>query len=288
MRPDPDAVLLRLTALQVSIISSGLDLIARSYSVRRSGKEPLYSYPFRLLPPPLGFNKGIYNAQFMKTVLDVWKRLRTKTARGGRFQMNAVEIRAAILGVRINLDWSRFNIGAAERLAKLAGRKPTEEEKLERKLNAATYERLNEQATKTIRSLERRMKRANSRLLSQIPHAAYNALMTRWRAHVRWMRLRFVYFKPLLNLIRRGKKSAYQQVLNDLTIVAMRGIRQEGYELPDLVQLRKIMRLYLRYTRRDRLPIPIGYLLNNEKTSGAGRVLCGFVEQRLDLVEVEE
>jgi hypothetical protein len=111
--------------------------------------------------------------------------------------------------------------------------------------------------------------------------------MKQWRAHVRWMRLHFAYFKRQRARLP-GRKTAFQQLLNDLTGVAMIGIQGEGYKLPDPIRLRKIMRLYVAYTRRGRLPYPIGYMLNNETATGARYVLCRFVEQRLNLVEIEE
>ena len=71
-------------------------------------------------------------------------------------------------------------------------------------------------------------------------------------------------------------------------MIAIAGIQREGYKLPDPVQLRRIMRLYVAYTRRGRLPYPIRYMLKNEKAIGVQYILCRFVEQRLSLVETEQ
>jgi hypothetical protein len=190
--------------------------------------------------------------------------------------MNTIEIRATILGARINMDWFRFRRKAAREYSDAA------------KLDATSQRRLRAQTDRMIRTLERHMKRANYRIRAALSQAEYEVLIKSWRAHVRWTRLHLAYFKPHRVCLLTGRKTAYQQVLNNLTVTAMRGIQDEGYKLPDPVQLRKVMRLYLAYTRRGRLPYPIGYMLNREKATGAGRVLCRFVEQRLDLVEVEE
>ena len=279
MRSDPYAISIRLTPKQVSLIWSGLNEIVKSYSAWRGKKEPAFSYPFRLFPPVPGFNPGAFDPKFMELVLWDWKRLRSKVNCGGRFHMNTIQIRAAIFGARINMDWFKFRRDAA--------RKHFNCPKGENESDGITQKRLKAQTDRVIRSLERHMKRANYRFRALISSAAYDGLMQQWRAHVRWMRLHFAYFK-----VRRrgvpGMKTAYQQLLNDLTVIAIAGIQREGYKLPDPVQLRRIMRLYVAYTRRGRLPYPIRYMLKNEKAIGVQYILCRFVEQRLSLVESEQ
>lgn len=280
MKSDPDAIPIRLTANQVLLIWCGLDLVVGSHAQLLQKKVPLYSYPFRLLPPPQGFNRGQYNWQFMQSVLDLLKRLRAKKRRGGRFQLNTIEIRAAIFGVRIYSDWERFRRNAERRLS---GRKRTAAQG-----ESPTVKRLKAQLTGAIRTLERHLKRANYRLLAHISRASYDSLMASWRSHVRWMRLHLAYFQSIeiKTLVRR--KRIQQAILNDLVTVAAMGIQRNGYELPDAVQLRKVMRQYLAYTRRGRLPYVIIDLLKLGSATEVGNVLCRFVEQRLTLVEIDQ
>jgi len=279
MRSDQDAISIRLTANQVSLIWSGLNEIVKSHSAWLGKKEPAFSYPFRLYPPPPEFDGGEFSPKFMELVLGVWKRLRSNVNCGGRFRVNTIEIRAAILGVRINMDRSRFKRNAARRHSNRA--------KDEEELDGASQKRLKDRTDRVIRALECHMKRANYRLRALISTPEYDTMMKQWLAHVRWMRLHFAYFK-----VRRsgvpGLKTAYQQALNDLTMIAVAGIQREGYKLPDPVQLRKIMRLYVAYTRRNRLPYPVRYMLKNAKSIGVQYILCRFVEQRLSLVEIEQ
>lgn len=279
MRSESDDVSIRLTANQVSLIWSGLNEVVKSHATWRSNKEPAFSYPFRLFPPPPEFDGGAFSSQFMELVIGDWKRLRSKMNCGGRFRMNTMEIRAAILGARVNMDWSRFR--------QKAGRKYSNRAKGSKEPDDTSLKRLRGQTDCVIRSLERHMKRANYRFRMRISGAAYEEFMEQWRAHVRWMRLHFAYFKLRPSGIH-GMKTAYQQVLNDLTVIAIAGIQREGYKLPDPVQLRRIMRLYVAYTRRGRLPYPIRYMLKNEKAIGVQYILCRFVEQRLSLVETEQ
>jgi hypothetical protein len=44
----------------------------------------------------------------MDQMVALWKRLHPRAKTGGRTQMNAIEARAAILSMRVNLDWWRY------------------------------------------------------------------------------------------------------------------------------------------------------------------------------------
>ena len=102
MSPDPNAVRFRLYAPQMSIIWPGLDLIVKESSLYRNSKSRRFCYPFRLYPPPPGFDRGEYGSSFMKDIIELWRRLTPKAKTGGRVHMDAVEIRTAILAIRVN------------------------------------------------------------------------------------------------------------------------------------------------------------------------------------------
>jgi len=273
----PEAISLRLTANQVTLIWAGLSQVVNSYSVWRNKKEPLYSYSFRLNPPPLGFNQGAYESKSMNAVLSVWKRMRSKTTRGGRFQMGSIEIRAAIFGVRVNSDWERFRRQARLRLEGLKSSSVD--------IGASPEVQLKKRTAQTISTLERHLKRANYRLLSFVPRGDYDNLTKRWRAHVRWMRLHLAYFPARRPPILAGRKGARQLILNDLITIAERAIVREGYVVPDAAALRKVVRQFLAYSRRGRLPYPLTYMLNKDCLQGASNVIFDFVDQKLNLVE---
>lgn len=281
MRSEPDAIPLRLTANQVSLIWSGLNEIVKSHSEWRNKKAPLFSYPFRFSPPPAGFNRGKYDRQFMQLVLGLWKRLRSRLRGGGRVRMNTIEIRAAILGARINMDLFRFRKVARRRLAR-EGRKVSDLEKRQRRLEDARQKILKKQTDHLVRNLERRMKRADYHFRKPLSRAAFDGFMKQWRAHVRFMRLHFAYFKAL-SVKPAGAKRLYQLILDELTALAIQGLQNEGYKLPDASKLRKIMRLFVAYARRKRIQFSVGHLLQNQRF--AKYYLCEFIEARIDLVE---
>lgn len=103
---------------------------------------------------------------------------------------------------------------------------------------------------RTIRSLERYLKRSNRLLLALMGNPEYDATLTMWQQHVRWMRLNLVYFKPLPPIIR--PKQRQQKVLDLLTEMAIRGLKNEGYAPPEPRELRRVVRLYVRSSNRGR------------------------------------
>jgi hypothetical protein len=154
--------------------------------------------------------------------------------------------------------------------------------------DADSEKRLKRQTARAIQTLERHLKRANYRLLTQITRPGYDALMTAWRSHLLWMRLRLAYFKPFRPILLSRRKRDYQAVLDQMTSIAVAGIQRDGYELPDTADLRRVMRQFLAYTRRDRIPYPIPYLLKNGELPGIQSILVRFVEERLNLVEITQ
>jgi hypothetical protein len=78
-------------------------------------------------------------------------------------------------------------------------------------------EPLHIKSERVLRSMERHMKRANRLLQSLVSPEDYAAFMEAWKKHLRWMRLRLVYFRPLLPVIR-GRKYSFQLTLDKLEV----------------------------------------------------------------------
>jgi hypothetical protein len=264
MRTDPAAICFRLTAAQMSVIWPGLDLILKAHITRREKRRVLYAYPFDLYPLPRGYYIGTYNVALMNQIIALWNALRTKSTTGGRVQMNAIQVRAAIFAVRVNQGlWRRRNNDVRRRNADTkrmsteinrmnveAGHVNTEIKK-SRCVDEENLEPLRNKSQRVLRSLERHMKQANRHFLTLVPRDEYAALMDAWRKHLRWMRLRLVYFTPL-RPATQGGKHLHQIILDKLGEMAEHGLRSKGYQPPDAKELRRIMRLYVQYARRGR------------------------------------
>jgi hypothetical protein len=195
----------------MSLIWPGLDHIAKGYSAYQKAKVTPFSYPFRIYPPPASFDRGTFSKDLMDRVLDLWSRMRPKLQKGARLQMNTIEIRAAILAIRVNVDWWRDQQRHWRKLSK--------ETERGFELDRKGLHKLKVRKQRTIRSLERHLKRANSRLLAEVGRQEYDGYMNMWRAHVRWIRLRLVYFKPW-KIGSWPSKTRYQVILNELERIA--------------------------------------------------------------------
>ena len=204
----------------MSVIWPGLNRIVLFYSEYCRSRQSLHSYRFRPHSPSVEFNPGRFSSDCMEQIIALWKKLRPKRKSGGRAQLNAIEIRAAILAVRVNSDWWR--------LQKYEGRKHKKRTKQMLSIDPESLRTIQTRASRTIRSLERHMKRANGRLLNQTGRECYDALMAAWLEHVRWIRLHLVYFRPLKPIISHSK-ARYQLILDELQEVAKVAIPEEGY-----------------------------------------------------------
>lgn len=296
MRTDPAAIRLRLTAAQMSVIWPGLDLIVKAHGIRQQKKRVQYAYPFSVYPFPLGSYIGTYDEQSMNQIIALWKALRTKSTIGGRVQMTAIQVRAAIFAIRVNQErWRRHNYDVRRGNADTKRRSlDIYRTKIEKGYTNAQVEMcplvkeenlepLYIKSERVLRSLERHMKRANRLVLSLVQREGYSALMGAWRRHLRWMRLRLVYFTPLPSMLQ-GQKYLQQIILDKLGEMAEHGLRGRGYQPPDAKELRKMMRLYVQYARRGREEnFSVPFLMQREKNVSSTNHMAFFVLRRLNL-----
>ncbi len=260
----------------MSIIWPGLNLLVKSFIDRKGKGSTAYAYPFRIYPPPVGFSRGKFDRDLMDEVIGLWKRLKPKAKTGGRVQMDAIELRAAIFSIRANLDCVRSR--------RYFYRRFKSEDKAAMRLDDESFEQLKIKSQRVIHTLERHAKRANRTLLKSVPRDAYGLLMDAWRLHLRWMRLHIAYFKPPT---MKGRKGKQQQMLDELMQMAEIAIEKDGFEQPEPSELWRIMRLYASSARRSREGIHnIHYMVRNQHLAGPRVYLVDFILKRLKLKEL--
>ncbi len=284
----------RLSARQISIIWPGLDFLINSYNVRKKKKAALYACPFGLMHLPPSFDRGTYHSKSMDEIVAAWQHLRPKFAKGGRVQLNALQIRGCLVAVRVHLALRRREIFNAQRVLRRGPGKMSVE--IEAKLRDAKIEleadrkalfHLKVRSKRVIRTLERHMKRANRLLRLSIPPYEYKSLTAAWKAHLRWIHLHLAYFQTVK--VTTGRKKFQQQLLDTLVGMAERGLRNQGYHPPSMSELRRIMRLYAVSARRGRQGIwSIPFLVQNPKYFDGTWRLASFVMRRLNLEPLEE
>jgi hypothetical protein len=73
----------RLSKTKFAILAPAIEMLFLSHQTRKQkGTSPL-SYPSRILPPPRGFDRGLYNKTFMENILALAERFITKTKTPG-------------------------------------------------------------------------------------------------------------------------------------------------------------------------------------------------------------
>ena len=127
------------------------------------------------------------------------------------------------------------------------------------------------------------MKRANRRLLSMASRNEYTAQSKQWRSHLQWMRFHLAYFKPLPPALR-GHRIRQRNYIDLLMAMAEEGIKHQGYAHAEPEKLRRILRMFARYSPRGRIPIfHLRYMLDNCQSRKAQIRIVEFIEKRITL-----
>ena len=233
-------------------------------------------YPFRVCPLPRGFDVGTYRPAMMDRIRALWIRMKPIATTGGRVEMNAIEVRAAIYAVRVNLQLLRRKVHDARR----------KDAKTKRilGLDRAAIKRRKQQTWPVIKSLERNLKRATRSSLKITPRSEFGEMSKGWRSHLRWMKFHLAYFKVVPVL--RNTKIRRQKVIDQLAAIAEKAMRYEGFEIPDSRELRHVIRLFVRYSRLGRIgTFHFRYMLENSQRRAAQEFLFEFVKRRIHLQE---
>ena len=274
------AVSLRLSPAQIDVLAPGIQLLVYSYRTRlRLGASPL-AYPFRIYPPPTGFNRGCFDQSFMDGIVSLANDVQTKHKSGRRLKLDTLQIRAAAFAIRAYVDYLRL-LMRKQRLKECRdeGRNALD------KISIAKWKA---RSNRLIRSLERHMKRANRALIKTVGKTRYATVIKTWNAHLRWMRLHIAYFRPWAKP-NSGRLARLRRDLDELMEIAKLGLREEGYQPPDDKELRHLMRLYARYARQGRIGMWIVGFLHEDKERFLRKYhLAQFVINRSNLKELSK
>ncbi|MGO8719893.1 MAG: hypothetical protein ACLQMO_11835 [Acidobacteriaceae bacterium] len=157
--------------------------------------------------------------------------------------MNAIDIRVTIFAARLNLQLLRRKVHDARR--KDAKTKTT------LGLDQAAIRKRKQQTQAVIKSLERNLKRATRSSLKIVPPSEFAEMSKEWQSHLCWMKFHLAYFKEVRGA--RGRRFVHRRVIDRLIAIAEEAVRREGFEIPDPRELRNVVRLFVRYSRRGRI-----------------------------------
>ncbi len=187
MDTDPAAVKMRLSKTQMSVIWPGLNFLVLALLSREKFGTCEFAYSFRVCPLPRGFDDGTYRPAMTDRIRALWIRMKHIATTGGRVEMSAIEVRAAIYAARVNLQLLRRNVHDARR--KDAKTKKT------LGLDRTAIKKRKQQTGPVIKSLERNMKRATRSSLKFTPRSEFAEMSKEWQSHLRWMKFHLAYFK---------------------------------------------------------------------------------------------
>jgi hypothetical protein len=251
------AVPVRLTPRAQDLIWRGINRIALAYITYKDSGSSIYCYPFRVHPLAIHFGPGedpgtLDNAK-MQMILELWTKLQKRRKKRARLTLGIVELSACILSVRVGRDFERIVL---------------------RKKYTVKENRI---AAAVINSLERELKRARRAFAAEAGESAYKALRVRWFANLRWIRMHLAYFRP--TRVRTQPRQLQKMVVDEACELARAGLAQRNLEPPQ--DLRRLVRLALRYIRRGRILVNIRNFLRNPPF--AEWFLADFIEERADL-----
>ena len=102
-------VSVRLSKTQIDVLKPAIEQLVWSYQkYLKSGTSP-FTYPFRILPPPRGFDRGVRN-QNMEEFLDRAGALKTNGNIRPWMEMDTFQLRAAAFAIRTYIEFVRSYI----------------------------------------------------------------------------------------------------------------------------------------------------------------------------------
>jgi hypothetical protein len=256
------AVGVRFNPRQRRMIVNGLHQMVVAYlTFKDTGSA--YGFPFRVvhpmaLPRQPWEGPGTFNGEFMQMILELWSQLKGACHKRTRAKLHFIQLSACILGLRIQMDFERVMV---------------------RKKHSIDDKRA---TRRVIRALERQLKRARRSYAAEAGEAEYQQMRTRWFSHLRWVRMNLVHFRRFRpkTQIRR----VHKMIVDHCCDLVSRTLRIRDLEPP--ADVRKLVRLALRYVRRGRYEFTERYLMSSP--GFAAEFLIDFIEERRELVPVKK
>jgi hypothetical protein len=251
----------RFNPVQRGLIWPGLNRIVFAYiTFRETGSAD--GYPFRVHPlatvPRPGLSPGRFKAEFMEMIIDLWTRMKTAKSRRIRLHLNFLQLSACILAVRIGKDYDRV--------------------RLKRKISIERQQGMR----RVISSLERELKRARRAYAAEMGEDMYKHMRTVWLQQLRWIRMNLVYFRPIR--VKTQRRKVARMIIDYGYERARAGLFARDLVPPEERDLRRLVRLAVRYIRRGRIRLFIQNLMTNP--TFAAEFFANFIEERRDLQPV--
>jgi hypothetical protein len=246
---------IRLSPPDIALIAEGLGWIAASHDLWKTKRELPFARPeLRWLPRT--FDRGQYNSELMQRLLEPMKLVLQIRDKGGRlYDLDPFQSAGLILAVRL----------VAQRVSHGHATAPTEN--------------LSRRAKRLIARLETYRKRAKRAFIRQHGAEVYQTKAREWQALVRWLRL-YLLDCPCQRRRRIRATRFRRATVQTLFEWAKAELIARREKVPPDAELRKLVRLALRYVRRGRTGYGVQHLLKDRVFASAH--LANFITLRLE------
>jgi hypothetical protein len=237
------------------MISAGLAWIGGNHHVwSTTGVMPFARLELRLEPGK--YDPGLYSEELMQQMLTLAKSVGKIRSSGGRlYDLASFQIAALILGVRVAAQ--RIRHGHTE----------------------TTIGDFDRRAKRLIARLEKYRKRAKRAYIRQHGADNYRAQEQGWQRFVRWLRVHFLDCPCQRRRRTRGPRFR-RAVINQLADWGKAELIDRHDTVPPDRELRKFVRLALRYVRRGRTGYSIRDLIKDQVFGGSR--IANFITLRLE------
>jgi hypothetical protein len=218
------SIAVRFSRAELHLISPGLSLIVARHKLRQRGHSSYADPELRISCRKW----GQYQPYFGTMIINLDQRLRACSTRRSRVRLNAFELAACMLAVRV--AQTRVRHGHVEPWRK----------------------RQRSAAKKLLYKLETYRKRSKRALIHEIGARDFGEASRAWRRMVVFTRSHFLYCECRNQRVwAPGMRRFFQTIISDCTTMAADGLRQLGAAVPAPAVLRRLTRAALKNVRRS-------------------------------------
>jgi hypothetical protein len=196
----------------------------------------------------------------MQIIIELWAKLKGTDRKRIRLRLDFIQLSACILGVRIGKDYEKIRL---------------------RRSHSREQKRA---LQRTISTLERELKRARRAYAAEMGEPNYQQMRGTWSGHLRWVRMNLVYFRPIR--VKTQHRLVQRMLIDYCCERAKVGLAKRRLAAPGERDMRRLVRLAVRYIRRGRIRLFVQQLINNPPFAEV--FLAGFIDARRELSPLQE
>lgn len=267
-----------LTPRQIRLMWPGLHLVTANFIIFQK-KSISFHTPLDFAGMLHNSDQGEWSQELMDRMLAFGREIEKKSESGGYVRMDFLDLRVAIFAARTSIRVLRQRAWSWRKWDKAS--------KAKFSLDQASIADLKSKTKVLIRTLELHLKRATRLFLRAHSRAEFERKAHEWARFLRWVKYHLTFFakEPAR---QPGLRKYYQTMIDHICGIAGGVLLNDGYEQPDARALRRAVRTYVHYARRERASWwDFSTLLRFPGDFAARYRLLEFLEKHLTLKDCE-